>query len=93
MASMTSTNVTTLNISIPKPMRAFINKRVAEADYGTPSDYLRSLVRADRKRRAEEKFRTLMLEGFSSPAKNYTKKDWNVLRKDILSDVSPRKAA
>lgn len=84
---MANQTQTTLNISMPQGMRNFIDRRVKEAEYSTPSDYVRALIRADRKRRAEDTYRMLMLEGYTSPAKEFTEKDWKKLEEDIAADV------
>jgi antitoxin ParD1/3/4 len=40
--------MTSLNISIPEQLKAYIEARVESGDYGTPSEYVRSLVRQDK---------------------------------------------
>ena len=44
---------TSLHISLPEALRDFIQERVKEGAYSTPSDYIRALVRADRERAAK----------------------------------------
>jgi antitoxin ParD1/3/4 len=43
--------MTSLNISLPDPLKAFVEDRVASGDFGTPSEYVRSLIRQDKERR------------------------------------------
>ena len=43
-----STN--TLHISLPEALKEFALKRVEEGAYSNPSDYIRTLIRADRER-------------------------------------------
>ncbi|WP_446745251.1 type II toxin-antitoxin system ParD family antitoxin [Silvibacterium acidisoli] len=40
--------MTSLNISLPDQLKAYIESRVASGDYGTPSEYVRELVRRDK---------------------------------------------
>ena len=40
----------TMNISLPESLKGYVRERVARDDYSTPSDYVRSLIRADRDR-------------------------------------------
>lgn len=40
----------TLNISLPDPMRSWIQERVDEGKYSTSSDYVRDLIRRDQER-------------------------------------------
>jgi Arc/MetJ-type ribon-helix-helix transcriptional regulator len=35
--------MTSLNISLPDPLKNYIEERVASGDYGTPSKFVRSL--------------------------------------------------
>jgi len=53
---------TTMNISLPDSMKAFVDERLSKDGYGTVSEYVRELIRADQKRREEEKLETLLLQ-------------------------------
>ena len=57
---------TTMNISLPESMKAFIDERLDREGYGTVSEYVRELIRADQKRREEEKLETLLLKRLHS---------------------------
>ena len=39
--------ITTLNISLPKKLRAKVDRKVARDDYGYASEYMRDLIRKD----------------------------------------------
>jgi antitoxin ParD1/3/4 len=41
------TTLTTMNISLPVPMKAFVDQRVDQGDYSTSSEYVRELIRKD----------------------------------------------
>jgi len=58
--------MTTLNISLPDSMRAFIDEQVAQGGYSTASEYVRQLVREDQKRVTEKRLEALLLEGLQS---------------------------
>jgi antitoxin ParD1/3/4 len=53
---------TTMNISLPDSMRAFVDERLSQDGYGTASEYVRELIRADQKRREEERLEKLLLQ-------------------------------
>jgi len=53
----------TMTISLPDPMREFIESEVTEGDYGSASELFREMVRDRQKRKAQEKLETLLLEG------------------------------
>jgi antitoxin ParD1/3/4 len=43
--------MTSLNISLPKPLKQYVEGQVASGDWGTPSEYIRELIRQDKERR------------------------------------------
>jgi len=43
--------MSSLNISLPEPLKDYVESRVQEGDYGTPSEYLRELIRRDKELR------------------------------------------
>jgi antitoxin ParD1/3/4 len=55
-----------LNISLPKNLREYIETQVRQGGYSTPSEYLRALIREDQKRKAAERIEALLLEGLAS---------------------------
>ena len=58
--------MTTLNISLPDSMRAFVEQKVSQGAYSTASEYIRQLVRDDQKHAAQERLEVLLLEGIES---------------------------
>ncbi|UIN38445.1 type II toxin-antitoxin system ParD family antitoxin [Methylobacterium oryzae] len=42
----------TMTISLPDPMKEWIEAQIKQGDYASTSDYVRDLVRRDRERRA-----------------------------------------
>jgi len=43
--------VTSLNISLPEALKDYVESQVATGDWGTPSEYVRELIRQDKERR------------------------------------------
>ncbi len=43
--------MTSLNISLPEALKAYVESQVASGDWGTPSEYVRELIRQDKQRR------------------------------------------
>ena len=56
----------TMNIALPESMKHFVQERVTEGGYSSVSEYMRELIRADQKRKVEERIDTLLLEGLDS---------------------------
>ena len=55
--------MSTMNISLPEALKAFVDEQVAGGGFGTSSEYLRALIRRDQDRL---RLRTLLLEGAGS---------------------------
>lgn len=56
--------MSTMNISLPDSLKAFVDEQVAERGYGTSSEYVRELIRKEQDR---ANLRALLLEGAASP--------------------------
>ena len=56
----------TMNIAVPESMKQFVQERVSEGGYSSVSEYIRELIRADQKRKAEVRIDALLLEGLDS---------------------------
>ncbi len=55
-----------MNISLPDSMRVFVEETLTDDGYGSASEYVRELIRADQKRRNEKRLETLLLERLRS---------------------------
>jgi antitoxin ParD1/3/4 len=58
--------MTSINVSLPEGLKEYVEHRVSRGGYGTTSEYLRELIRADMKRAAEDRLEDLLLEGLQS---------------------------
>ncbi|MGZ4878177.1 MAG: ribbon-helix-helix domain-containing protein [Candidatus Angelobacter sp.] len=43
--------MTSLNISLPEALKDYVEGQVASGDWGTPSEFIRELIRQDKERR------------------------------------------
>ena len=57
--------MSTMNISLPDSLKAFVDEQVSQCGYGTSSEYVRELIRRDQDRL---QLRKLLLAGASSAA-------------------------
>jgi len=85
--------MTTMNISLPESMKEFIDEQVRKDGYGTVSEYLRALVRAEQKRQAEQRLYDLLLEGLNSPRSEMTGADWEDIRREVRERLAKRSAS
>lgn len=56
--------MSTMTISLPDSMKAYVDQRVSQEGYGTSSEYVRDLIRRDKDR---SQLRAMMLKGLESP--------------------------
>jgi antitoxin ParD1/3/4 len=52
---------------------------------------MRELIRADEKRKAEDRLEALLLEGLNGEETEFTKEDWNAIRKEALARINRKK--
>lgn len=56
----------TMTISLPDPMREFVESEVSSGNYGSASELFREMLRERQKQTAQKKLETLLLEGLES---------------------------
>ena len=78
----------TMNISLPDPMKEFIEAQTSIEGYGSVSEYLRSLIREVQKRQARRELEAKLLEGLQGPAVEMTREDWDSIRREALEGLS-----
>jgi antitoxin ParD1/3/4 len=81
----------TMNISLPDPLKEFVDHQIAEGRYSSVSEYIRELIRGDEKRKAEERLETLLLEGLEGEESELTRQDFDNIRKEALTQLRRRK--
>lgn len=81
-----------MNISLPEPLKRFVDGQIEQGRYSSVSEYMRELIRDDEKRKAHEKFEALLLEGLQGDTHTMTPEDWSAIRKDALAILKARKA-
>lgn len=82
----------TMNVSLPDPMKHFVENQVRGGGYSSVSEYVRELVRADQKRKAREELETVLAGALRSEPETVTPEWWSKLRKEIGSKAKPKLA-
>ena len=76
--------MTTMNISLPEPMKAFVEEQATEEGYSTVSEYMQAVIGDLQKRKAQKAaLDAQLLEGVRSPTVRMTTKRWEQLEKKI----------
>jgi antitoxin ParD1/3/4 len=81
----------TMNISLPEPLKDFVDHQIAEGRYSSVSEYIRELIRSDEKRRAEERLTSLLVEGLEGEESEFGRSDFEDIRKEALAILKGRK--
>jgi antitoxin ParD1/3/4 len=74
--------MTTMNISLPEDMKAFIEFQMSQEGYASASEYLRALIRDDQKRRAKHALELKLLGGLQGPTTVMTRDDWDSIEQE-----------
>jgi antitoxin ParD1/3/4 len=83
---------TSLNISLPKVLKEYVETQVAGGTYSTPSEFLRELIREDRKRRSQETLESALMEGLKSgPPVEMNMDAWDRKRRRLRGRHKPAK--
>ena len=80
-----------MNISLPEPMKQFVDSQISTGRYSSASEYVRELIRADERRKAQDQLEAKLLEGMNSAESEMTPADWADLRREALARVEARK--
>ncbi len=57
--------MTTMNVSLPEELKAFVDEQVGGGGFGSTSEFVRDLIRREWDR---QRLRSLLLDGASSPS-------------------------
>ena len=74
-----------MNISLPEELRGFVSEQV-QSGYGSTSEYIRELIRADWARKRQEAFERELLEGLANgKGRELSEADWAAIRDGIIA--------
>ena len=83
-----------MTISLPKHLKDFVKERSLTAHYGTPSDYIRGLIREDLNRLEQERLEAELLKGLRSGKPiPMTKDAWKRLKAEAASRIQAKRSS
>ncbi len=59
--------MTSMNISLPEPLKLLVEEQVSKGGYSTVSEYLRELIREAQRRTDRQELKATLLAGLQSP--------------------------
>jgi antitoxin ParD1/3/4 len=81
-----------INISLPDPLKQFVEGQIAQGHYSSVSEYVSELICADEKRKAEAELEAKLLDGLREVEAELTAVEWADIRKEARAAVAVRKA-
>ncbi|MBK9170790.1 MAG: type II toxin-antitoxin system ParD family antitoxin [Bryobacterales bacterium] len=78
--------MTTVTISLPESLKAFIDEQLATKGYGNVSEYFRSLLREAQEREEEARLEALLVEGLVTGGNDIplTREFWKDLKAEAM---------
>ena len=73
-------HTSTMTISLPEDLKQFVKTHSRTAHYGTPSDYIRGLLREDLKRLEQERLEIALMQGLKGTGIPMTPEVWKRLK-------------
>jgi antitoxin ParD1/3/4 len=55
------------NVTMPEDLLKYVRRRTREGGFGTPTEFMRHLIRKDQEQRAERELEQRLLAGLGSP--------------------------
>ncbi len=84
-------DITTINISLPKKLRASMERKIRRQAYASASEYVRDLIRKDLQAQAIEQVDQLLLEGLNSgPGEPIDESFWQELKTAVTKRARRR---
>lgn len=87
--------MTTLTISLPESLKAFIDEQLATKGYGNVSEYVRSLLRDAQQREEDARLEALLVQGLTSGGRDIplTREFWRDLKAEAMDLVKKQRPA
>ena len=80
-----------INISLSDELKRYVEDQVKSGAYGNVSEFIRSLLRDQQKREAQERLELLLLEGIASGSDGpMSKSDWQELRRAAVERATQK---
>ena len=80
-----------MTISLPEDLKQFAIKRSRTAHYGTPSDYIRGLIREDLQRLEQERLEVELMKGLKGKGIAMTPEAWKKMRTEASKIIKSKR--
>ena len=76
--------MTSMNISLPEPLRLFVDEQVSKGGYSTATEYLGALIREAQRLADQHELEAMLQAGMQSPTSEMTAGEWSALRDRVV---------
>jgi antitoxin ParD1/3/4 len=80
-----------MTISLPEDLKQFVKKRSRTAHFGTPSDYIRGLIREDLQRLEEERLEIELMKGLNGTGIPMTSEAFKRMRSEATKIIKSKR--
>jgi antitoxin ParD1/3/4 len=81
-----------MNISLPEPLKEWVEAQIARGGFGTASEYFRQLIRVEQQRQLRERIDSNLHAALDSGEPTpMTKADWEKIRREGRKRLRNRK--
>ena len=71
-----------MNISLPAPLRDWVQKQVKDGNYGSSSEFVREMIRQVRQQQWRDAVETKLVAGLNSPSIPLDENVWERIRRE-----------
>jgi antitoxin ParD1/3/4 len=89
----TMPKLTSLHVSLPEDLKEFVRQEVADGGYSTPSDFVRTVLRERRAKKARERLDEALLVSLETPAEEVTPEYLASLRQEAKALIRRQEAS
>ena len=83
-------NIATLNVSLPKPLKRYVDGKVASGIYGSASEFVREAIREKRERELSRKqLEDKLLDGLNGAAIPITPDYFERKKQELIKRLTP----
>ena len=83
--------MSTIDITLPEPIKAYVEKQVAANGYKDASDFFVSLVEGHQHRQLRSEVESMLLERIDGPFEDWTDQDVEDIRREGTAMINQRK--
>jgi antitoxin ParD1/3/4 len=85
--------MSTMSLTLPDSLKAFVESQATKRGYGSPNDYLEALIREDQRKAENDEIENKLLEALQGPpAVPVTAETWEAVKQEGLRRLEAMKS-